>query len=66
MHIFYLASRARRYIGMTGTPLPLTVRDISDVIDAHPTLIDRETIDEGVFAIDDEWLSEVREQIKSE
>lgn len=51
---------------MTGTPLPLTVRDISDVIDAHPTLIDRETIDEGVFAIDDEWLSEVREQIKSE
>lgn len=41
---------------MTGTPLPLTVRDISDVIDAHPTLIDRETIDEGVFAIDDEYL----------
>ncbi|WP_080948296.1 hypothetical protein [Moraxella bovoculi] len=59
IYVFCMASRARRYIGMTGTPLPLTVKDISDVVDAHPTMIDRETLDAGVFAIDDVWLDEM-------
>lgn len=53
-------------MGVTGSPLPLAVKDISDVLEAYPSMIDRETLDAGVFAIDDEWLKEVTEQTKSE
>ena len=59
IHIFYLASKSRRYIGgMTTIPLPLTVQDISDVLAVYPVLASRELIDETVFAIDDIWLDE--------
>ena len=59
IHVFYLASRARRYIGgMAVSPLPLSVADINDVLMAHHCYTDRETLDACVFAIDDEWLKE--------
>ncbi|WP_019518986.1 hypothetical protein [Faucicola boevrei] len=57
IHIFYLASRSRRYIGgMATIPLPLTVQDISEVLAVYPVLASRELVDETVFAIDDIWL----------
>ena len=59
IHIFYLASRSRRYIGgMAVSPLPLSVADINDVLMAHHCYTDRETLDACVFAIDDVWLQE--------
>lgn len=57
IHIFYLASRSRRYIGgMVTIPLPLTVQDISEVLAVYPVLASRELIDNCVFAIDEIWL----------
>lgn len=50
--------RSRRYAtvgGLEGTrlvPLPLTVRDITDTLEAHPTPLCREEIDTCVFALD--------------
>lgn len=41
---------------MTAVPLPLCVKDISDVLAVYPVLASRELIDETVFAIDDVWL----------
>lgn len=56
---FYLASRGRGYVGgMAVTPLPLTVQNVSDVLDIYPVLASREVIDNGVFAIDELWLDE--------
>ena len=56
---FYLANRGRGYLsGMAVSPLPLSVRDISDVLAAHPVLIERDVLDACVFAIDDIYLSD--------
>lgn len=61
IHIFYLASRSRRYIsGMATIPLPLTVQDISEVLAVYPVIASRDVIDGGVFAIDEIWLDEWR------
>lgn len=57
---FYLASRGRSYIGgMSVMPMPLSVKDITDVLDAHPVFVDRSILDPCIFAIDDSYLSEV-------
>lgn len=65
IHVFYLASRARRYIGgMAVSPLPLSVADINDVLMAHHCYTDRETLDACVFAIDDEWLQENQKAVE--
>lgn len=58
LNVFYLACRGRKYVGgMSIVPLPLSVRDISDVVEAHITHIARERLDPCVFALDDEWLN---------
>ena len=60
---FYLANRGRAYLsGMAVSPLPLSVRDISDVLAAHPIMLDRDVLDGCVFAIDDIYLSESNEK----
>ncbi len=65
INTFYLANRGRGYLsGMSVSPLPLSVRDISDVLAAHPVLIDRDVLDGCVFAIDDIYLSEANEKAK--
>ncbi|MGP5296808.1 hypothetical protein ACTXL0_07230 [Psychrobacter faecalis] len=53
---FILASRARRYI--EAHPLPLTVRDITDVVEAHPIDMPREMLDYIIFALDDKEREE--------
>lgn len=59
--VFYYASRGRSYLsGMTIMPLPISVRDITDVVSAHPIYIDRDILDPCVFAIDDVFLSECK------
>ena len=59
INTFYLANRGRGYLsGMAVSPLPLSVRDISDVLMAHPVMIERDVLDACVFAIDDIYLSE--------
>ena len=60
---FYLASRSRRYIsGMATMPLPLGVKDITDVLEAHPTHISRNTLDPCIFALDDIYLQDENTQ----
>ena len=63
---FYLANRGRGYLsGMAVSPLPLSVRDISDVLAAHPVMLDRDVLDGCVFAIDDIYLSEANEKAET-
>ena len=56
VQVFILASRARRYV--EAQPLPLTVRDITDVVEAHPIDMPREMLDYIIFALDDKERSE--------
>ena len=63
INTFYLANRGRGYLsGMAVSPLPLSVRDINDVLAAHPIMLDRDVLDGCVFAIDDIYLSESNEK----
>lgn len=65
INTFYLANRGRGYLsGMAVSPLPISVRDISHVLTAHPVLIERDVLDACVFAIDDIYLSEASEKAK--
>ena len=65
INTFYLANRGRGYLsGMAVSPLPLSVRDISHVLTAHPVLIERDVLDACVFAIDDIYLSEASGKAK--
>ena len=58
--IFTLASRARRYaIGAVTVPLPLSVADISVVVEAHGLVMDRRMLDACVMALDVEWMEGV-------
>lgn len=62
---FYLAMRGRSYIGgMTVMPLPLSVRDINDVLVAHEVSIDRELLDSCVFALDDIYMADVNAKME--
>lgn len=63
INTFYLANRGRGYLsGMAVSPLPLSVRDINDVLAAHPVMLERDVLDGCVFAIDDIYLSESNEK----
>lgn len=60
--VFRLANRGRSYIsGMAVMPLPLSVENITSVLIAHPSPLDRMTLDAAIFAIDDAWLSQVND-----
>lgn len=65
INTFYLANRGRGYLsGMAVSPLPLSVRDINDVLAAHPVMLERDVLDGCVFALDDIYLSESNETAK--
>ena len=53
---FILVKRARRYVEVQ--PLPLSVRDITDVVEAHPIDMPRGMLDYIIFALDDLERSE--------
>lgn len=56
---FHYADRGRSYLsGMSVQPLPLSVRDITDVVEIHPMYVARGILDPCVFAIDDHYLNE--------
>lgn len=45
------------------SPLPLTVRDITDVLEAHPVDLDRVTLDSCIFALDEIYLAEANKKV---
>lgn len=55
---YQLVARGRNYTD--GTPLPLSVRNVTEVIEVHPIPIHRSLLDPIIFAIDDMVLSEQR------
>ena len=56
---FNYASRGRSYVsGDRIRPLPLSVKNITDVVEAHPMFLRRGELDPCVFAIDDIFLDE--------
>ncbi len=60
---FWLADRGRNYLsGMAVMPLPLTVQNISEVVAVYPVAMERHTLDQAVFAIDDEYLAMVNKK----
>ncbi len=54
LNTFRNVCRGRRYIsGMGGVfPMPLSAREITDWIDAHPSPIPRDEIDSVLFELD--------------
>jgi hypothetical protein len=54
LNTFRNITRGRRFIAtMAGVfPLPLSAREISDWLDAHPPAMPRSEIDEVMFALD--------------
>ncbi|NYR09612.1 hypothetical protein [Psychrobacter sp. BI730] len=55
---YQLIARGRNYI--EGQPTRLSVRDITEVVTAHPVAIPRGVLDKVIFAIDDMVLDEHR------
>lgn len=53
-------TRARRYLVGANEirPLRLSVREISDWLDAHPLPLPRRIIDETIFALDEVAMAE--------
>lgn len=58
IEVYSLAARGRNYT--EGKPLPLSVKNITEVIEAHPIAIHRSLLDPIIFAIDDMVLVEQR------
>ena len=58
--VFYNVCRGRRFLStMAGAfPLPLSAREISDWLEAHPSPLPRRHVDEVVFALDAICLTE--------
>jgi hypothetical protein len=54
LNVFYNVCRGRRFVStMAGAfPLPLSAREISDWLEAHPSPLPRRHVDEVVFALD--------------
>lgn len=53
---FYLVDRGRNYT--EGQPLPISVKNITDVVEAHPIDMPRGMLDYIIFALDDLERSE--------
>lgn len=60
---YHLVARARKYI--ENRALPLTVRDITDVVEAHPVAPPRSMLDPIIFAIDDLVINEQNKASKN-
>ena len=39
-------------------PMPLTVRSVTDVVEAHPVSLPRDILDSCVFALDEIYLTD--------
>lgn len=63
INIYRMAAKARRHIVMGGMekavaiPQPLSVRDISDVLEAWPSPIPRNELDTCIFGLDAEDIA---------
>lgn len=55
---YQFVARGRNY--SDGQPLRISVRNITDVIEAHPVAIPRSILDGVIFAIDDIVMDEQR------
>ena len=53
---FYLVARGRNYTD--GQALPISVKNITDVVSVHPICIPRSMLDYIIFALDDLERSE--------
>lgn len=58
LYAYSVMSRSRRYAGMSGVPLPLSISDIHDYLKAHPILIDSDEFEAVIFALDDQYVSQ--------
>ena len=45
-----------------GHPLPLSVADISAVLDAHPSPLPRDELDACIFALDAEFMDSLEDK----
>ena len=59
---FYLVARGRNYT--EGQPLPISVKNITDVVSVHPIDVPRSVLDSIIFEIDSLVLNEVAESNK--
>ena len=59
---FYLVARGRNYTD--GQPLPISVKNITDVVSVHPIDVPRSVLDSIIFEIDSLVLNEVAESNK--
>ena len=50
-----MISRGRKYAGMAGVPLPLSLNDIELYLASRTILIDRIEFDAAILALDDAW-----------
>ena len=57
LDVFAKAGRGRGYYGGMS-PMPLTVGNISEVVNVYPSMISREILDDCIFALDNEWIKE--------
>lgn len=53
-----MISRGRKYAGMAGVPLPLSLNDIELYLTSRTILIDRTEFDAAILALDDAWRDE--------
>lgn len=58
LNAYAIISRSRAYAGMTGSPLPLSIRDIEQYLSVRPIKIDRDEFEAAIFALDDAWRDE--------
>ncbi len=59
---FYLVDRGRNYT--EGQPLPISVKNITDVVSVHPIDVPRSVLDSIIFELDNLVLNEVAENNK--
>ncbi|MCS5948233.1 hypothetical protein LNP05_15060 [Klebsiella pneumoniae subsp. pneumoniae] len=61
---YAMISRGRKYAGMAGVPLPLSLNDIELYLASRTILIERIEFDAAILALDDAWRAEWAEEQK--
>jgi hypothetical protein len=64
LNAYAMISRGRKYAGMAGVPLPLSLNDIELYLASRTILIDRIEFDAAILALDDAWRDEWAEAQK--
>lgn len=59
---FFMVARGRSYT--EGQPLPISVKNITDVVSVHPINVPRSILDGIIFELDNLVLDEVAEKNK--